>query len=59
MLPLLARNTPRIIKRLIIPTIFTFHQVYSTPSFFKPKCLADPFILSETISNIEKNIIRI
>ena len=59
MLPLLARNMPRVIKRLIIPTFFTIHHVYSHQSINKFKCLTDPFILSETISYIERNIIRI
>ena len=50
MLPLLARNTPRIIKGLVVPAFFTFHQDF----YLGKKCDKDNPLLTEYLQEIEQ-----
>lgn len=58
LLPLLARTTPLMARKLVLPTIFTIKMVFFD-RFASTKCITDPVVLSETISSIERNVIKI
>lgn len=44
-LPILARNTPLIARKLVLPTIFTIKMVF-LDQFESTKCITDPVVLS-------------
>lgn len=58
LLPLLARTSPLMARKLILPTVFTLNMMLfsNLPS---PKCMMDPFSISQTLSDIDQNVIRI
>jgi hypothetical protein len=57
-LPLLMRNTPLLTKKLILPTFFTLHHIYSQ-KLAKVYCSGDANRFGRTISNIQDSVIRI
>lgn len=58
LLPLLARTTPLMLRKLALPTFFTVNMLFYN-ALGSTKCITDPVVLSETISSIERNVIRI
>jgi hypothetical protein len=58
LLPLLARTSPLMARKLFLPTVFTLNMMLfnNLPS---PKCMEDPFSISQTLSDIDQNVIRI